>query len=164
MSFALDIQKFAKKAGDNADKVVKDVMQAINNDVMERSPVGDPAKWEGWDASVSVRANEDHWLRRAGFVGEEYEGGHFRANWQLGVDVIPDGEIDGIDPSGNVTLAKLNAAIPSKAGGRVYFLTNNLPYAIPLEEGHSKQAPLGILGLVAVKFQDFIDQATGEVK
>ena len=38
MSFALDIQKFAKKAGDNADKVVKDVMQAIkaHEDMMEK--------------------------------------------------------------------------------------------------------------------------------
>ena len=164
MGFAEDVKKWTIKCASNSDEVVRKTVLRVVDSIVERSPVGNPALWQGWDASVSVRANEDHWLRRAGFVGEEYEGGHFRANWQLGVDVIPDGEIDGIDPSGNVTLAKLNAAIPSKAGGHVYFLTNNLPYAIPLEEGHSKQAPLGILGLVAVKFQDFIDQATGEVK
>ena len=163
MSFSLDIKKFAQKAGDNADMVVRLMLESISNEIMERSPVGDPSKWEGWDASVSVRANEDHWLRRAGFVGEEYEGGHFRANWQLGVGAKPDGEIDGIDPGGKATLEKIKAAVPKKAGGRVYYLTNNLPYAIPLEDGHSQQAPEGIVGLTALKFQDYVKQAVAEV-
>lgn len=163
MSFELDIKKFTQKCGENADKVVKSILFSIAGEIMERSPVGDPSKWQGWDASASVRDNEAHWLRKAGFVGEEYEGGHFRANWQIGVNAMPQGEISGIDKSGNATLAKIRANIPAKAAGLVYYLTNNVPYAIPLEDGHSKQAPEGIVGLTALKFQSYVNEAVNEV-
>ena len=163
MSFELDIKKFTQKCGENADKVVKSLLFSISGEIMERSPVGDPSKWQGWDASASVRDNEAHWLRKAGFVGEEYIGGHFRANWQLGVNFMPQGEISGVDPGGQATLEKIRTEIPVKAAGLVYYLTNNVPYAIPLEDGHSKQAPNGIVGLTALKFQNYVNDAVGEV-
>lgn len=144
MSFALDIKKFSQKAGDNADMVVRLMLENISNEIMERSPVGDPESW-------------------VNPAPPGYIGGHFRANWQLGVGAKPDGEIDGIDPGGKATLEKIKAAVPKKAGGRVYYLTNNLPYAIPLEDGHSQQAPEGIVGLTALKFQDYVKQAVAEV-
>jgi len=163
VGFAEDVKKWTIKCASNSDQVVRKTVLRVVDSIVERSPVGNPTLWQGWDASVSVRANEDHWLRRAGFVGEEYEGGHFRANWQLGIGSLPTGEVEGVDPSGAATKAKAEAAIPAKAAGHVYYFGNNLPYAIPLEEGHSTQAPYGMVGLTAVRFTEFAEKAAAEV-
>lgn len=163
MSFSLDIQSFVKKCKGNAHEVVAKTMMDITTSVIERSPVGDPSQWEGWDKG-SISANSDHWTVKAGFVSEGYAGGRFRANWQLGIGSLPSGVIDDLDASGNKTKGKLRAMIPADAAGRIYYLTNNLPYAWPLEEGHSKQAPNGFVGLTVVEFQDYIRKALAGLK
>ena len=67
--------------------------------------------------------------------------GRFRASWQVGENAAPG----GIAPEG-----KYIAAAPlSRIGyqqeriGNVYSVHNNLPYAEPLANGSSKQAPGG---------------------
>ena len=42
--------------------------------------------------------------------------------------------------------------------GDVIYLTNNLPYAVPLEEGYSKQAPAGMVALTVQDFQSVVAQ------
>lgn len=146
MSFADDINKFAKKAIKNGDQVVRKTVVDITKSIMEMSPVGDPSQWQYPHAPKG------------------YSGGHFRANWQLSIGSLPSGIIDGIDKSGDKTLNKANALIPMDAAGKVYFFANNLPYADALEHGHSKQAPYGMVGLTKLKFRNIIDRATGELK
>src|ERR1035437_767999 len=146
-NFELDINKFIKKCGDNADKVVRKTMFDLTKSIVERSPVGNPEMWANPDAKP-----------------EGYAGGHFRANWQLGVDSMPAGIIEGIDPTGTATLSKAQEAIPVKAAGHVYYYANNLPYASSLEEGHSHQAPSGMVGLAEVEFQGIINKASAELK
>ena len=163
MSFALDMKKFASKCKANGDLVVGKTVMDIATSIIERSPVGDPSQWEGWEAG-SIGSNSDHWLMKAGFVGEGYAGGRFRANWQLGIGSLPSGELDEIDPAGDKTRRKLHAMIPAKAAGKVYFLANNLPYAWPLEEGHSKQAPMGMVALTVTEFNDYIRKALAGLK
>jgi len=163
MSFELDIRKFAEKAKGNADQVVGTTMFDIIKAIDEKSPVGDPSKSQGWEKG-SIASNADHWLVKSGFVKEGYAGGHFRGNWQLGIGSLPSGTIDGIDPSGVATVMKAYGKIPKKAAGLVYYYTNNLPYAIPLEEGHSKQAPTGMVGLVEVQFQSMITKNLARLK
>lgn len=85
--------------------------------------------------------------------------GRFRANWQLGVNSVPVGVIDDLDPSGAATQGRIIATIPEKASGLIYSLVNNLPYANRLEEGWSKQAPLGLVGLTVIEFRGIIDEA-----
>jgi hypothetical protein len=36
---------------------------------------------------------------------------------------------------------------------------NNLPYAVPLEYGHSKQAPGGMVRITLARFQQIVDEA-----
>ncbi len=163
MTFALDIKNFVEKCGKNADQVVDRVVKDVMESIMEMSPVGNPSIWEGWNKG-GVSSNQDHWLVNAGFVGEGYVGGHFRANWQLGIGSLPTGMIEGIDKEGKITLSKAYAIIPPHAAGLVYYFGNNLPYAIPLEEGHSKTAPNGMVGLTALRFNDFINKAVAELK
>jgi len=163
MSFELDIRKFAAKALGNADQVVGTTVWDIIKEIDFLSPVGNPSVWKDWKEG-SIADNADHWLVKSGFVKEGYAGGHFRGNWQLGIGSLPTGTIDGIDPTGVATIMKAYGKIPKKAAGLVYYYANNLPYAIPLEEGHSSKAPNGMVGITAVKFQSMIQKALSELK
>jgi hypothetical protein len=85
--------------------------------------------------------------------------GHFRGNWQLGIGVAPTSELKVTDAAGSETVSKITAAIPEDAGGKVYYLRNNVPYGPRLEEGWSAQAPAGIVGLAVAEFQTYVDEA-----
>lgn len=138
MTFALDLQAFAAKTGKKADAAVHNIVLRVATELDKRSPVGDGKYWKNPPP-------------------KGYIGGHFRANWQLGVGVLPRGEIAGVDPAGTIALPAIQAAIPNDASGRVFFLSNNAPYAQRLEHGWSRQAPSGLVGLTAVMFQSIVN-------
>ena len=52
--------------------------------------------------------------------------------------------------------------IPAKAAGTVHVWINNLPYAQRLEDGWSKQAPSGMVGLAVREFRSIVESAAGE--
>lgn len=110
MSFALDLNKFAAKAGANADKVVRKVCFDLAAQVIQGTPV---------------------------------DTGRARGNWQASLDRPREGSSDATDRSGAVTIAAAGASI-TNAPGRIFYLTNNLPYIYRLEYlGWSQQAPTG---------------------
>lgn len=90
--------------------------------------------------------------------------GHFRANWQLGVNVRPTAELAGFDRDGSGLSGRVTARIPVEAAGKVYWLANNVPYAMRLEMGHSKQAPQGMVGITAVEWQQIVSKAAAKVR
>ncbi|RON43543.1 hypothetical protein BK666_20965 [Pseudomonas frederiksbergensis] len=92
-------------------------------------------------------------------AGKGYVGGRFRGNWQFSIDTPADGVLDQIDPSGNVSIAVLRAQVQSLTIGQTAYLVNNLPYAVPLEYGHSKQAPGGMVRITLARFQQIVDEA-----
>ena len=92
-------------------------------------------------------------------AGKGYVGGRFRGNWQFSIDTPADGELDTIDPSGNATVAALRAQVSGLTIGQTAYIVNNLPYAIPLEYGHSKQAPHGMVRVTLANFQRIVDEA-----
>lgn len=61
--------------------------------------------------------------------------GRFRANWQYGFGVQPQGELDAFDTSsrGQQTVDQIAGSVTTGAG--VHYLVNNLPYAEVLEYG-----------------------------
>lgn len=140
MSFALDLQKFAEKTGEKADAAIGNIVIRVAAELDRRSPVGDAAYWKSKPP-------------------KGYIGGHFRGNWQLGVDSRPVAEIRRIDPTGAETQAAIRAEVPDEAAGRIYFLANNTPYSLRIEEGHSRQAPQGIVALTAIMFQQIVNDA-----
>lgn len=152
MSFALDIQRFAERAKEKADEAVGIIMVQIAAELDFRSPVGDGKYWKRPPP--------------AGYVG-----GRFRANWQLGIGAPDRTQTANIDTSpknrttGGTTTARISALIPDDAAGRVYYLSNNLPYAIPLEYGHSSQAPGpgGVVGLTVSRFQAIVRDAVAQM-
>lgn len=134
--FSVDIAK--RVAGLSDDAVVKATqklaLDALRSLVL-KSPVGFPPSWKR--------------LAPKGYVG-----GQFRGAWQLTVGSEGSG-ITGKTSPGKVgsrsaaanaareaeqTLATLQPYFP-------VFITNGLPYAQRLENGWSKQAPLGMVAL-----------------
>ncbi|MGF6127260.1 hypothetical protein QF019_002469 [Pseudomonas frederiksbergensis] len=92
-------------------------------------------------------------------AGKGYVGGRFRGNWQFSIDNPADGVLNQIDPSGNVSIAVLRTQVQSLTIGQTAYLVNNLPYAVPLEYGHSKQAPGGMVRITLARFQQIVDEA-----
>ena len=80
--------------------------------------------------------------------------GRARANWQAGIG-SPDRTVtDGKDRGWGVTIAKAGVEFDRAPLGVPMFLTNSLPYIIPLEFGHSKkQAPGGMLRLAMAELR-----------
>lgn len=87
--------------------------------------------------------------------------GRFKGNWNVGYqtpnltigereDKTPRGQIDG------ATTAVLRAALTMPVGG-VTWLSNGLPYAEPLEFGHSRiQAPGGMIRVSVAEFASIV--------
>ncbi|MCU1752150.1 hypothetical protein [Pseudomonas sp. 6D_7.1_Bac1] len=92
-------------------------------------------------------------------AGKGYVGGRFRGNWQFSIDTPAEGVLDQIDPSGNVSVAVLIAQVQSLTIGQTAYIVNNLPYGVPLEYGHSKQAPGGMVRVTLARFQQVVDEA-----
>jgi hypothetical protein len=67
--------------------------------------------------------------------------GRFRASWQVGENAAPG----GIAPPGSYSAAAPLSRIgyQQEKVGNIYSVHNNLPYAEPLANGSSKQAPGG---------------------
>jgi hypothetical protein len=71
--------------------------------------------------------------------------GRFRANWVVGNGAINAFTTTATDKGGSGAIANASAAIMNGRIGQTFYLTNSLPYAGPLEYGHSKQAPTGMV-------------------
>jgi hypothetical protein len=146
MSFAEDIKKFAQKAGDNADLVVRKVVLDIGRSLVERTPVGNPDLWQNPDNKP-----------------DGYVGGHARANWSHSIGALVNQEFKEIDATGGASIDRIISSVPIKAAGKVHYIQNSLPYMQALEDGHSTQAPAGIVAVTEVEFQDYVQKAIGEL-
>jgi hypothetical protein len=88
--------------------------------------------------------------------GKDYFGGRFRGNWMFSIGSPDNTTTEEVDPSGRKSTARIvDGAIEFKAGDTAY-ITNSLPYAIPLEFGHSQQAPGGMVRITVARFQQIV--------
>lgn len=141
MTFALDLKAFADKTKLAADTVVRTVVLDVGVRLVERSPVGDATLWKSPPPP--------------GYVG-----GRFRANWQYRFGALPVGELPDIDPSGAASLNRIRVGVAAAPAVGVHYIGNALPYAQALEDGHSKQAPGGMVAVTVVEFQNTVRAAT----
>lgn len=85
--------------------------------------------------------------------------GRFRNNWNFSINTPDLSTTEEVDPSGAKATARLvDGAIEFQAGQTAY-ITNNLPYAIPLEYGHSDQAPEGMVRITIARFIEIVEEA-----
>lgn len=115
--------------------------------------------------SAKVKVRQDEINRRALIAVSRFvilktpvDTGIARTGWQFGVGNKPGGEADG-DPIN----ALIAAVQPMKVGELGYFI-NVVPYIIPLEYGHSKQAPAGMLRITIARWNSIVAKASREVK
>lgn len=84
--------------------------------------------------------------------------GRLRANWVVSVGDVPKKAVNeskmdpsGVTPDGSGSSATKSEVLgelgKQKLAGTVVWLTNSLPYAYPIEYGHSRQAPQGMVRL-----------------
>lgn len=87
--------------------------------------------------------------------------GRFRGNWQVQIGSVPDGELYLVDPAGDATLSKGTAVAMGLTEGDIVYIANNLPYAMRLENGWSKQAPAGMVAVTVGQFGSILMQVIG---
>lgn len=193
-SFASSVQIFVDSAKDKQDKVVRATALKILARLIQRSPVGNPKLWQvnqtaaAYNAEV-VKENQRRRMDKNNLAKTKsgriqlkpgrklhdgmdikappgYTGGRFRGNWQVTFTTAAQGETGRVDKSGAETLAAGSSMIETFKVGMVdtIYFTNNVPYAIPLEFGHSTQAPQGMVRITAREFLPIVNQATRESK
>lgn len=79
-------------------------------------------------------------------------------NWFWGRERLDSVETNP-DKSGAASSARASAFAATIQGGGVFYITNNLPYIIPLEYGHSKQAPAGMARITVARWQELVNAA-----
>jgi len=106
--------------------------------VVLRTPVGNPDLWKSPPP-------------------KGYVGGRARGNWQVAINGQTNEEETGQrDRNGGPTIGDGAAMIDGATGADVssIHIFNNVPYIVPLEEGHSTQAPHGMLGLSILELRE----------
>lgn len=132
--FTLDIKRWTEKAKGNADKVVRAVAQELLGRVVMRTPVGNPYLWKRKPP--------------AGYVG-----GRLRGSWVVSIGEPSRETPERIDKTGTLALDAGATVIAQARAGTSIYIMSNLPYAIPIEYGHSTQAPAGMVRVTVAEFE-----------
>lgn len=182
-SFALSLAAFAAQATEALDASLREIIIEVGSSLIRMSPVGNPEIWaQNAVATQYNKAVDDHNsalrsdpanLTKAGRLrpGRKvhdgmdiaapagYVGGRFRGNWMFSIGTPNNATTEEVDPTGAKSTARITAgAIEFKAGDTCY-ITNSLGYAIPLEFGHSTQAPSGMVRVTVARFQQIVLEA-----
>jgi hypothetical protein len=154
MSFKSDIENALSKVRSNIKEVEHNSINELTKRIMIATPVGIDGEF-----------------------GRDYVGGHLKKNWQVGVNSIPQGEIDGEDKTGFETFSKNKSIVNSSGLGNIYYIVNNAPYASVVEfglyeppnsknvsGGYSKKAPDGMVGITVLDWQYIVSSQINLLK
>ena len=188
--FLAAIQLFVDGSKQETEEVVRLTGIKILAQLVDMSPIGQPEKWEVNQTAVAYNAAvRDHnaalrndpanvtkagSLKRGRAVNDSmdikkpdgYVGGRFKNNWYVGFDSQPTQSNDTPDASGQGSNSRGMAVLEVFRVGQVssIYFTNNLPYAAALENGHSTQAPGGMVGITAIDAAQLFREAMSEVR
>lgn len=158
MSLYDDLKKIAEKNNQRMKTLVKASVISVGNDCIVRSPVGNPDLWLASDGQggyvdfLSVRN-----------VPDGYVGGSFRANWRFGSGAADTTTIESIDS--NDSKSELVKGMAKFSLGDTVYFTNSQPYAQRLEyDGHSTQAPKGIVRPAVQLFKSTVKKEAAKIK
>ena len=188
--FLAAIQLFVDSSKQEMDQVVRRTGIKILAQLVEMSPVGQPDIWQvnqtatAYNTAVrehnaalrddptnltksgrlkrGLRVNDSMDIKKP----EGYVGGRFKNNWYVGFDSQPTQSNDTPDASGQGSNSRGMAVLEVFRVGQVssIYFTNNLPYAAVLENGHSGQAPGGMVGITALDAAQMFREAMSEVR
>ncbi len=89
--------------------------------------------------------------------------GRAKGSWQCAIGSIPAGTVELNDKTGAATISKMTAVAMGLKAGEIIYLISNLEYIRPLEFGHSKQAPGGMVRTTLQEFPQVVAKAANEV-
>lgn len=144
-NFALQMAELIAKTKADSDLVVRAVLMKIDGRLISRSPVGDATYWKSKPP-------------------KGYAGGRFRGSWQMQIGSPATGLIRTADKDGSATAASHASTVAAAKAGDVIYMTNNTPYAERIEQGWSRQAPVGLVALTVVEFNVLFDEAVNGVR
>ncbi|MGJ8518018.1 hypothetical protein [Carnimonas bestiolae] len=136
MAFDDNLMAFADDVAEDVTRTQRLIAMYFLGEVVKLSPVGNRELWA---------VNKERKARgKKGLVPKGYTGGAFRGNHIVSIGQ-PDYSYnaDHKDKNGGETINTGTAAIQNSKPYTVIIIQNNMPYAVRLEEGHSKQAPAG---------------------
>lgn len=94
--------------------------------------------------------------------------GRFKANMQITANKPPLYALNDYDRDGSDTKARgkrqLYAILHGGGAVKSLYFSNMLIYANALEYGHSKQAPAGVFGIVAIRLRSYMAEAIKEAR
>ena len=138
MSFSDDINKFTKRTKSQGEANVRKFVLKIAESLIFKTPVGDPTYWKSKS------------------VPKGYAGGTARANWQHDFYGFPMSFNDVQDKSGGRTLDSISRNVLAGGAFQMHYISNNTPYIERLENGHSRQAPDGMLKMTLLELRQFL--------
>jgi hypothetical protein len=130
-----DLRQFAQSMNNLASRIERrgpEVQRLVALEILRQVIFGTPV------------GNKTIWLQ-PGKARVGYVGGRARANWFVGIGTAPTMTTESVDPSGGRALQTGANTIRTSTPGTDIHLTNNLPYIVPLNRGHSHQAPVGFI-------------------
>lgn len=91
--------------------------------------------------------------------------GRARGNWNVGRGK-PDARADEsrLDKNGGATIQRAKAQLPRLGAGDTVYVTNSLPYVPSLEDGHSGQAPKGMVKVTVQELKSLWGQIIRTVR
>ena len=103
-------------------------------------------------------------LYSAVIISTPVDTGRLRGNWFMSQGSSSNKTSNVNDVSGSEAISRVQSLVGALKGGRVTFLTNNLPYAEAIEFGHSKQAPTGMVRKNVARFQRIVNTQALKVR
>lgn len=189
MGFAENLNALCQRAGDKAEEVVRKTALRLQSRMIAMSPVGNPDLWEINKGVIYRRethnlfvdalnadadANGGKRTRRLGqkklkqvyklAAGQNYTGGRFKGNWQVGLGTQNESTDSPPDKDGIGAEGRAKVVLDGWKPGQTIWMTNALPYAKALEYGHSKQAPGGMVRLTVQEYSQALAKAIAESK
>lgn len=148
-SFTEQFNASVLKIRAHAEQVAKNVVVAVGDSVVDKSPYGEP----------------DLWKRS---VPDGYVPGQFRGSWHHNLGAPSDDQTAVIDASGDTSRAEIVAGAAAQPFG-AHYITNNLPYAYAMEAGGAwwaitrQPVATAMVGLTANEFPQIVRNAMAEI-
>ena len=83
-----------------------------------------------------------------------------RSNWFWGTNKTSQTE-ETTSKNGSPSVKRAMDFAGTIKGGGVFYIFNNLPYAMALEYGHSQQAPAGMARITVARWQGIVNAVVG---
>ena len=148
--FALDLKAFAEKVPQSVKKTVNLVSVQLLERIVLRTPVGNPDLW---------KVNIERKAKGLPNYPPGYVGGRLRGNWNVGVNQVVMA-VRPVDKLGGETIQRGQRVLAVRQDNDAdIYITNSLPYAIPVEYGWSTQSPTGMVRVTVTEFQTLVNNA-----